>query len=338
MRVIAVILIILVHVSAQKWYTTDVTSINWKIMHAYDNIGAIGNCIFVMISGTLFLDKKKKITSKYLRKKIFHLVVVYIFWQTAYFLSTNSLKLSMQFLKDIFFNLFDHYSHLWFLFMIAGIYFCVPIFRRLDVANERYFLVLSVFFTFLFPSFTSLSGTLSSTKIDFFVSKMNYEFQTMNFHLTLGWTPYFILGHYLANNEVKKTMRITFYMSGILSYLFRTFLTIYKTHVACEYVPYDYGILIFIESISIFIFCKYALLRFQYNKNIRQTACFVSSHSFGIYLVHFMVLNLLERVGFNTLSFNPLFSIPCLTFLVFILSLGLSFLIKRNPLLNKWVV
>ena len=130
LRVIAVILIILVHVSAQKWYTTDVTSINWKIMHAYDNIGAIGNCIFVMISGTLFLDKKKKITSKYLRKKIFHLVVVYIFWQTAYFLSTNSLKLSMQFLKDIFFNLFDHYSHLWFLFMIAGIYFCVPIFPR----------------------------------------------------------------------------------------------------------------------------------------------------------------------------------------------------------------
>ena len=79
LRVAATFAVMILHISAQNWYTTDVNGIEWKIFNFFNSMVRWAVPVFVMISGSLFLKKDvsiKKIYTKY----ILRMVISYITW------------------------------------------------------------------------------------------------------------------------------------------------------------------------------------------------------------------------------------------------------------------
>ena len=64
----------------------------------------------------------------------------------------------------------------------------------------------------------------------------------------------------------------------------------------------------------------------------------MSRYTFGAYLVHALVLEEMDRLfNFNTFSFNPLFSVPLIVAVVFVVSMAISAVLNRIPVLRKLV-
>lgn len=83
LRVFATFSVIILHLSAQNWFTTDVNGFEWQVFNFYDSIVRWGVPVFVMISGALFLDREiatKTIYSRY----VLRLLSSFVIWSAAY--------------------------------------------------------------------------------------------------------------------------------------------------------------------------------------------------------------------------------------------------------------
>ena len=65
----------------------------------------------------------------------------------------------------------------------------------------------------------------------------------------------------------------------------------------------------------------------------------LSAYSFGIYVVHIIVLETLDkRLGLNTLSFNPVLAVPVLVAVVFAVSWVMIAAIRKIPVLKDYII
>lgn len=160
LRILATFAVIVLHLSAQHWADTDVYSRAWQAFNLYDSAVRWAVPVFVMISGALFLSGSQSI-GHILKKNVSRLVTAFIFWSALYavfmvnFEGCPTTLILQQFLNG-------HY-HMWFLFMIVGLYLIVPFLRPIvrDEKLLRYFLLLTLIFTFLLPQIASAVSLLS---------------------------------------------------------------------------------------------------------------------------------------------------------------------------------
>ena len=146
--------VVLMHTAAQDWSGAACTSGEWRTMAAYDALVRWPVPVFVMISGALFLNPKRKVTVYHLwSKKIPRILTAFLFWSVIYALY-NYLTRSNWSLHTFLMAILTGYYHMWFLFMIIGLYLVTPLMRK--IAEDRrmlnYFLVLSMIFGFLIPT------------------------------------------------------------------------------------------------------------------------------------------------------------------------------------------
>ena len=325
------------HISAQNWRVTDVISFEWNVFNFYDSIVRWAVPVFVMISGALFLSREYSIKKIY-GKNILRILVAFVFWSLFYAL-TGGLYRGDSIVKIVAHILQGHY-HLWFLFMIVGLYIVIPFLRVISKSDflTKYFLVLTLFFTFIFPQFI-VALSIYSEELSSFAQKI---LSKVNFYLTLGYSGYFILGYVLNSTELSKRMEKTIYILGICGFLFTVLLSWAVSFLNQK--PYEtfYGYLtlnVLFESIIVFIFAKRhfnmtnAIPKF---KNIITT---LSKYSFGAYLVHDMAISFLSKMmGLDTLAFNPLLSVPVIGIIVFVISYFVSSVLNHIPILNKYIV
>lgn len=57
LRVFAIFAVIILHISASNWHTTDVNGFEWQVFNFFDSITRWCVPIFIMISGSLFLNR-----------------------------------------------------------------------------------------------------------------------------------------------------------------------------------------------------------------------------------------------------------------------------------------
>ena len=333
LRVFAIFFIIMIHVSAQNWYREDidVNSFAWQTFNFYECISRWSVPVFVMISGVLFLNKDIIISQIY-RKNILRLVISFLVWSAFYcFLGNKSLSLK---------NILIGEYHMWFIFMIIGLYMSSPIIREI-VKNKnvmKYFLLLAFIFTFFIPFVNQIiHDFFKETKTIFII---NHKIQEMSMNLVLGYTGYFILGYYLNLVTLTKKKTAIIYLGGILGLLLTVALQIMlalKTQEPNE--SYYFGYLtpnVMFSAVAIFVLFK-NLRIFQKSNIIIQK---LSKYTFGVYLVHVFILNLnlLKIFGLNTMSFNPILSVPLITILVYFLSVCVVAILHCIPVLRKYIV
>lgn len=334
LRALSILAVIILHIAAQNWYEVSYRTFEWKLFNLIDSMMRWAVPVFVMISGALFLEKEIDIKKLY-GKNIFRLITAFIFWSIIYAVIKGGTK------EEIIVNAITGHFHMWFIPMITGIYILTPILKEI-VKNEKamvYFVTIMIVFEFMIPQVLWILNDIGGHKIQVLSIAFLKILNKTNLSAFAGYISYFIIGYWLNHMNLNKKHRVIFYVLGI----FGMFFTMGMTYgmAVLEGAPtetyYKYiSLNVLLESIALFIFVKYNAEKWE---KINKLVIFLSECSFGVYLIHVLVLEQFKNtLHINTLSFNPLLSMPFLVAVIFIISLGMVMIIKKIPVLNKYII
>ena len=341
MRIIATLAVIMIHVSSYRFQAVEVTSTEWAAMNFYDSIARYAVPVFLMLSGALFLQEDKKIDVKLLYGKyIFRIVTAFIFWSVIYAVYIHYNKGWQKMLT----RFIEGYTHMWYLFLIVGLYMIVPFLKQIIASKEltKYFLLLGFVFTFLIPEILYWMQNSPNEVCSVIGKAANNALKDMDFRFAAGLVFYFVGGAYLNQITLNKKTRTFIYIAGILGFLATIVITYVLTLEKGKPVTTYYGHLkinVLLESIFVFVFCKYELSKFKLGKVMQTVIIALSKYSFGVYLVHMLVRNVLAKnFGLYSLTFHPILAIPVVTFVIVVISFLISMILNHIPVVRRFLV
>ena len=346
LRIFALIIVIFVHTAAQKWLEVDVRSFEWNVFNLYDGLARGGSAIFVMISGALFLGRDRPLGTIY-RKHLLRVVIAFAFWSAVYTVVERARGIEALYDwgkgAEVSVTWFQHFMrghyHMWFLYMIAGIYLIVPLLRKIVETDflRNYFLLLAVVFAVAIPQAVFVIG-LCSEEWGTFAGEI---FRKFDVHLVLGNSGYFVLGYALNRANPSQRTKRAVYALGLLgaaaTVLLAMALSLHKGKPDVTfYGNFTFNVLI--KCVAVFLFAKERWGLAGASDRTKALVRMLSGYTFGAYLVHALVMEEMDRLfDFNTFSFNPLLSIPVIVAVVFAVSMAISGVLNHIPGLRKLV-
>jgi len=322
--------VILIHVSAQNWHKTFPGQYEWEIFNFYDSIMRWSVPEFFMISGALFLNKSSSI-KKIFKKNVMKIGISYIFWSLVYCIKEKLIKNIN--LQDFILKFIVGHYHLWFLRSINTLYMIVP-FLFLVVKNKNisnYFLILSFISTFIFRNIYLYSKYFIKKKIIIIIERI---YNKLDIKYVSGDIFYFIFGYYLNKINTKDIKLELIIYSFSIGMIFGANISSYisnreKKRIGDFYSYYSIHVLI--QSIAIFIFFKNYFNNLNFNKKYKKIIKNLGNYTFGIYLIHPLILEEFNRIfNYNSLSFEPIFNVIFLSFIVFLVSLISIIFLKKT--------
>jgi surface polysaccharide O-acyltransferase-like enzyme len=165
-----------------------------------------------------------------------------------------------------------------------------------------------------------------------------YSFNIELYHVT-NYVGYFVLGYYLAHFKFKKIWENIAITLGVVGFILTFFLTYYSTTQAkgaLEEFWYEYhSPNVMLSAVGVFLTFK---LLFS-EKEIPYLLNGISRFSFGIYLVHLLVMKIFSNkiIGIVNSSFPSAISIPLNVLFIVTISAIITFILSKIPCLRKLV-
>ncbi|MDE7416601.1 MAG: acyltransferase family protein [Lachnospiraceae bacterium] len=342
-RVIACILVVMVHISAQQIEDFSVDSVQFIITNSFNCLAFTGVALFVMISGALALNPQKEVGIKsMLMHKTMHFFILYYIWKAFYqvvdLLDKGACFTFQNIKNDIILALIQKhgYYHLWFLPMIAILYMIVPIVKK-SVAEKNvcmYFLCVFFVTALLVPTMFNFEFKFKYLVVDFFAAN--------DFYLFGGYLGYFILGHSLHSwgGKLTKGMRIMLYGMGLVSFLLAVILGALHAQSAGHptyIMNTPFAATTFFIAAAIFVNIQAIGEKTDSLWKAEKVLTFGAGTTFGIYLLHPLIILLLSKIGVKTALCTPLLSIPLLTIGTILLCVPVTVLWSKVPFLRKLI-
>jgi len=332
LRILATIAVMVIHIAAEKILEPSVYSYDFNMLNVWDSLARWSVPMFAMLSGALFLNNSIPVTLKSIFKQnILRIITAFCFW-SAFYAVDYAITYDAWDIKSMILMFCQGHYHMWFLFMIVGLYLIVPIIRKITESQflTKYFVILSLVFTFIIPSILRIPP--------FTLAQAGYGY--LQFNLTRGYVCYFVMGYWLHNTEFSKKIRGLIYFLGICGFAATILLTAYESRKTGAFYAnyYDYFTLnVMLEAVGLFVFAKYELSRIRLGDRLKKIIVKLSLLSFGAYLVHAFMIGKLNLLGLNSLSYNPAISVPLITVIVFAASMLVSLIISFIPVLKKYI-
>ncbi len=345
-RIVAAAMVVMVHVSAYvvTYFEPDPAGWTFIVGNLFNGLARAGTPMFLMLSGALWLDEKREIRpADFCRGKLLPLCGLLLFWLLFYAAWRHVLiplvqheEISVRGAVDYILWLKGRSPHLWYMFMLIGAYLAVPV-LRLFVKRENKKIIFGMILFSAAVQFAVRTGGLFTLGMEHtlkdFVDKFHIEYAT-------GYLPYLLIGWYLTAFPPEKKTRLLMEAAGlcalaaiILSVWFgvKTVPSI-RDHVSeMDTLPamlYGTGLFAFI--------CAAVRDRPTRSRTVRR----LSAHTFGIYITHVFVLELLLGLVIPYSVFHeqhPLAYILVLFVLAFSLSLLITVGLSVIPGVKKLV-
>ncbi|MBO4962637.1 MAG: acyltransferase family protein [Clostridia bacterium] len=331
LRIIAALAVVMSHSAI----ATDVSFSDGVI---FDSLSRFAVPVFLMISGALMLDEKKTLTTKDTFKKIFFGGIMLLIWNVIYAgfyhilipIKDNQKIALSSVVKGI---VLGNY-HFWYMYLLLGLYLITPI-LRLFVKKENmkyllYFVFLAIIFQFL-PRIidiclnkvlpTSLDGTFYAFIDSFYINGF------------FGYITYYILGWIIVNLEIKKCFRYIMYAIGFISMLIMILGTelIFKKGKSIGLFN-NLMIFNFCYSTFVFAFFFYLFKKIKLNQFLQNLILKLSSLTFGVYLIHDLIKEILNVFIFKQLLVNNMIHSLVIWFITVVLSFLICYIISLIPL------
>lgn len=342
-RIVACLLVILNHTIGVFDKFNVIALSKWVVADLLFFICKTAVPLFLMLSGALLLGKEesyKKFIIHKVIKTIFILITWSIIYKFTYALILDhriiSITESMISIKEFITEPVS--VHFWYLYMLIGIYLMTPFIRKMihNFSQKDYivFLSLWIIFACLIP-FINI------------IHPLNYSgyFQVPIF---TGYIGYYIGGYFLDNIKLNKSTLISSIFTFTLGLLISTTFT-YKLSLIDNKTSraLDAAILfpIAISSFALFILIKQLVIIIKEKLSIKpqiiNTITNISSKTFGIYLIHMIVISIFKK----TLIYKKFFmeyhySISdtlIFDLVIFILCFLIVTIIKKIPLIKNIV-
>jgi surface polysaccharide O-acyltransferase-like enzyme len=334
-RVVAVFQVVLIHLSYVIFFKEEPLSPNWQAANFYDSVSRMGVPLFFMVSGYLLLGKREPVAD-FFRKRFVKVGVPTLFWSVAYLLwsveaytngTMNPGRVALSMLKTMYTG--DVEIHLWFLYILIGIYLVAPVLRvYVSAASRRdlaYFMVMWFVATSMLELLQRLTGFRTALVIP----------------VVTGYVGYFVLGYFLADIKLERRSRLLSALGWVVAVAVTYFGTSLLSVDAAPIDTYFYSY--FSPPTILASICGYLLLKDlgQNPGRAGRVIRTVSASAFGIYLIHIMVVEWLRKgdLGFRIYSWMApsIYMIPLTALVVFTLSFMIVFAMRKIPALKMLV-
>lgn len=345
LRVMACIGVIGIHAGSQHFRDMPLDSSVWAVSNFYHGINRFAVASFIMISGCLYLDSKRTWNLRRLWKRnILPIAAAYIFWQmfyAVYKIITNGTlaKGSKAALVKFMVYISKSYFHLWYLPMLIGLLIITPMLW--EIVNSARGKQWEEYMIVLFLVFQILPYTINYFPLPWKDHIMDI-LQTVQPEMVTGYIGYFILGHYLSHYEVSKKLEYLVYVLGvilILAAIGLCYISSQKSGKPIQSFYENYTLAGFFWGSSFFLFFKNHVAKIKWNEKQEKRICYLGSCTFGIYLIHALIRDILHRIGIDSMMIsNTAIAIPLLITMIFVLSLAAVMIIKKIPRVSKWII
>jgi surface polysaccharide O-acyltransferase-like enzyme len=317
-RIIACFTIVFLHVASSIVYHDPVFgSAAYWAGNIYNSFARWSVPFFLMISGALLLDPARSETAcAFYRKRAGRILAPLLFWTLFYSIlrftedtrigAAPGLEL-VKLAKDICSG--NPYYHLWYLYMLVGLYLFMPIVRFCVKSAPAADLRLLCAVWFIIAITTSAAWSFSgphTEKFSFFLGSF------------FNFMPYCLAGFLIAGTRGADARRATLLPASVA--LGMGLCTLVFTHALhgkpAEEQFYFYS---FISITTV----PLALALFSLAPRLSRPVIGArlngrtAALTLGIYLVHPAALKLLASFGFTATSFNPFFAVPALAIAAF---------------------
>ncbi|AFK04933.1 acyltransferase 3 [Emticicia oligotrophica DSM 17448] len=295
LRVFATLTVIMLHCAAGGIYLMGkIPDSWWWICNAANAFGRFAVPIFVMLSGYLLLGKYKNLID-FLSKRFSRIFIPFLVWTLIYMLwgsyfgviPAEKTKLEIiDILRKIMFGGAGGSGHLWFVYMLLGIYLFLPILSKwITQASSqeiKYFLILWVISCTVYPYFNRFLGI-----------KINFEIRYFS-----GYIGYFVLGYFLGNIQFSNAIpKIGYWALGIfvISWII-TFVGIYFSTISNRSI-YEANLFDYLSP-SVIMMSVTAFLAFKNLFNLEflpNLTTQIDKFSYGMYLMHLIPMKTISR-------------------------------------------
>jgi surface polysaccharide O-acyltransferase-like enzyme len=334
-RVFAICAVVVVHVASIVLNWDPVGSLNWWAGNLYESASRWCVPVFVMVSGALLLDPgKQESLGEFYSKRLARILIPTMFW-SLFFIAygwqlgiapgkpeIGLIPLTPEILLERI-RLGEPHYHLWFLYMLVGLYLFTPFFRKIVAYCTRRELKVFTLAGLLIAGVSFLFGRYTHNPVNIFLGAFVY------------YIPCFFLGYLIKTSHRKIPSWVLVF--GIALGFLATAVGFYMAtkSFGMEKGEYFYGYMSFnVVFMSCLLMFPFKELRLSF---LSQPLRLLSGLVLGVYLVHPIFLDLLCAWGHGPLSRNRIFSIPLVSMAVLFLSLASVFLISRVPFLRRVV-
>jgi len=332
LRALAIVGVIIIHITTpvvKMSYGTNM--LYWWIGNIIDSAVRFAVPVFLMLSGATMLDKSYNI-GKFYKKRIIRVLVPFLFWMIVYWifrwysLPAQLKPYGFAHITDWAVNLFltvGVSKHFWYIYMILFLYLFVPLFA-LFVRNMSSSMIL-----FLLGAWVLLCYISNSLPINMYTWSGDYFSKIYGYFLYSGYMflGFFIYKYTYVSRNIRLTCGILFFITILIS----GFVTYFDSQKDGKLNTAVYSYLnpnSMIQSFVIFLWLKNIIIR---NKIMQHVQKIISNYSYGIYLVHILVIDVLFQHKILWTMAHPLLSLPLLFFLTLTASFFIIYILRKIP-------
>jgi surface polysaccharide O-acyltransferase-like enzyme len=346
-RTVAIIAVVIIHVFTD-YVNTPKFFLNstWWFANIVDSAARIAVPLFVMLSGALLLSSSKSYSTKtFLRKRFSKIGLPLLIWPLLYYAwklySNNKAFAFHTFIYD--YISMTTYYHLYFLYLIAGLYLLTPIIKLFlqgaRPIDKKYALILSSTFA------------LGTVFIKHFLH-IGFNFGTI-FTISLLYIPYYLAGEYIKDITINKKIAKIMLAVLILLVAVTTFgntwymqtvgwtTTTRLEQASFNRYFYDYAsINVAAMAVTAFLLMQYygSLIQNSNKASFKRTLHSISYSSFGIFLIHPFILGISNKYwhwGVNSFAEPAWIYLIGKTIVIFLASYLVTILAIRTPYLKQ---
>lgn len=325
LRFLAISAVILLHVTSGITDTIpeQMSDTQFRVYQTIKGFCTIGVPLFLMISGTLFLAPQKKLTLKTLFQKYLRRIVLALILFGTFFALLELIMVSHSFaLTDIaqaFYNMLtgNSWAHMWYLYALIGLYLFLPLLKLFCAnANKQTYLYLLILL-FILDSILPFTEKYLGLKLGIIAP-------TTGIYLF-----YYLCGYYIHTYIEKNTInkKMAFSISSVC------FILLLLNGALKLNLDFNYDSpFVVLMTLAVFYLASCSKKEWALCSRLRD-------YYFGMYLIHTLFLNLFYKLFHITpLLFGGYILLPFFFLGTFVLSLLTAWLMKKIPLLGKYVV
>lgn len=339
-RIIAVLAVVTIHSASNLLTKSEFGSFNFTLGNLLDSVSRLAVPLFLMISGSLMLNEDRSIPAKKFLRSAANIYFLLLIWSALYAVAFKILYPLVTHrainLKEFIKAFLNGHYHLWYLFMIVGLYLLTPVLRSFvkkeNIKVVGYLLIITAVI-YLLPVLLNVFANIILPYKNIIKSySSNFKFTYTNEFLF-----YYLAGWFITNYKLTSTQRRFLYAGGTAG-LFVTFIAtqFYKGNNDSYSLFYSTAMLnVVIYAVAVFTFFHYSFKDKAPCKKTK-TLTTLSALTFGVYLIHPAFLFVIRTLVTNKMT------IGISTYIIeftgaLVLSFASAFIMSKIPLIKKLI-
>ena len=354
LRIFAAFVVVFQHTVTSAWYDVPVDTPDFFVLNFMNSLSRFGVGVFIMISGAFMLSPRyAHPPRKVLKHNLVRILALIVFWVVFYgivdalcvgFKSGAGFGETVLNVVSAPVLLFTKpATHLWFLYVIAGLYLITPALRVFtEHASKRMVLyVIAIFFAFglVYPTVSHLAGKWFDITL----------YKNIGIRGCTTFAGFYLTGFYIAQYGIGQRARRILYAGAIISWAFAFF---YSTYISLlrdapnEFFFGNFRPTTFLMAAGVFCFFRQKYgetttpdtdARGQNTDARGPRVVAFSKCMLGVYIIHPLFIRLFYGLKLSLLEPHPLVTVPLMTIAFFGVSAGIVYLFRRVPGIRKYL-